>query len=434
MSEPDDDKKQQPEEELDTLKKRIKELERLEISREKLQDILRDSEQSYKRLVQYLTDYIYTVFIENGEAVYTYHGPGCQAVTGYSSKDYLDNPGLWFEMVYEDDQEVVRALTQKAQNGEEVAPFEHRIRHRDSSVRWIKNTIVLHKDESGRVVSYDGLINDITELKHIDNEKRRQQQQLIQADKMASLGVLVAGVAHEVNNPNNFILLNAQFLSDAWKNIRPILDEYYEQNGEFHLASIPFTESRQSITESLAGIIDGAVRIKKIVNSLKAFSRKDKGDLNQNIDLNAVVKSAVLLSNNLIHKSTYYFSTYLAENLPVIHGNRQQLEQVLINLLTNACHAVDDPEKSISVSTWFDEIEEKVVIEVRDEGVGIDPKNRNHVFDPFFTTKLDQEGTGLGLSISYQIIKDHNGAILFDSEPGHGTTVSLRLPVAHPVK
>ena len=105
-----------PEEEIARLRKRVAELERQEMTREKLQDFLRDSEQSYKRLVHYLTDYIYTVFIQDGEVVYTYHGPGCQAVTGYSSKDYLENPGLWFEMVYEDDREMVRKYSEQAPN------------------------------------------------------------------------------------------------------------------------------------------------------------------------------------------------------------------------------------------------------------------------------------------------------------------------------
>ncbi len=415
--------------EIEALQRRVRELERPELTRERLQDVLRDSEQSYKRLVQYLTDYIYTVFIENGEAIYTYHGPGCLAVTGYSSKDYADDPGLWFEMVYEEDRKRVRGFTQRAMQGEEVPPFEHRIIHRDGSIRWIKNTIVLHKDENGRVVSYDGLINDITSLKKAEEEKKLQQQQLIQADKMASLGVLVAGVAHEVNNPNNFILLNGQFLLDVWKDARPIFEEYYQQNGEFHLAGIPFSEARQSIGDSIAGIIDGAMRIQKIVSSLKAFARPEKEDFLQNVDINAVVKSAVLLSNNLIQKSTYHFHMELGEQLPLFRGNRQQIEQVILNLLTNACHALDHREQGITISTRREAEGQYILCEVKDEGMGIPTENMNRVLDPFFTTKRDREGTGLGLSISFQIIKDHGGHLLFDSEPGRGTTVTVKLPV-----
>ena len=414
-----------PEEEIAQLRKRVAELERQEVTREKLQDFLRDSEQSYKRLVHYLTDYIYTVFIQDGEVVYTYHGPGCQAVTGYASKDYLENPGLWFEMVYEDDREMVRKYS------EQVPPFEHRIYHRDGSIRWIKNTIVIHYDEDGNVVSYDGLINNITELKRIEKEKKQQQQQLIQADKMASLGVLVAGVAHEINNPNNFILLNGQFLSDAWKNIRVILDEYYNDHGNFDIAGIPYSESRKNITEALAGIIDGSVRIKKIVNNLKTFSRKDTGDLSQLVDVNQVVKSAVTLSNNMLHTSTYNFILQLGESLPTVRGNSQQLEQVVINLLTNACHALSDPNQKIILRTLMINDDKEIAIVVQDEGVGIDEKYQQSVFDPFFTTKQDREGTGLGLSISYQIIKNHGGSIELESQLNNGTTVTVYLPVAN---
>jgi PAS domain S-box-containing protein len=420
-----------PEEEIAQLRKRVAELERQEVTREKLQDFLRDSEQSYKRLVHYLTDYIYTVFIQDGEVVYTYHGPGCQAVTGYASKDYLENPGLWFEMVYEDDREMVRKYSEQAQRGIEVPPFEHRIYHRDGSIRWIKNTIVIHYDEDGNVVSYDGLINNITELKRIEKEKKQQQQQLIQADKMASLGVLVAGVAHEINNPNNFILLNGQFLSDAWKNIRVILDEYYNDHGNFDIAGIPYSESRKNITEALAGIIDGSVRIKKIVNNLKTFSRKDTGDLSQLVDVNQVVKSAVTLSNNMLHTSTYNFILQLGESLPTVRGNSQQLEQVVINLLTNACHALSDPNQKIILRTLMINDDKEIAIVVQDEGVGIDEKYQQSVFDPFFTTKQDREGTGLGLSISYQIIKNHGGSIELESQLNNGTTVTVYLPVAN---
>jgi PAS domain S-box-containing protein len=420
-----------PEEEIAQLRKRVAELERQEVTREKLQDFLRDSEQSYKRLVHYLTDYIYTVFIQDGEVVYTYHGPGCQAVTGYASKDYLENPGLWFEMVYEDDREMVRKYSEQAQRGIEVPPFEHRIYHRDGSIRWIKNTIVIHYDEDGNVVSYDGLINNITELKRIEKEKKQQQQQLIQADKMASLGVLVAGVAHEINNPNNFILLNGQFLSDAWKNIRVILDEYYNDHGNFDIAGIPYSESRKNITEALAGIIDGSVRIKKIVNNLKTFSRKDTGDLSQLVDINQVVKSAVTLSNNMLHTSTYNFILQLGEGLPTVRGNSQQLEQVVINLLTNACHALSDPNQKIILRTLMINDDKEIAIVVQDEGVGIDEKYQQSVFDPFFTTKQDREGTGLGLSISYQIIKNHGGSIELESQLNNGTTVTVYLPVAN---
>ena len=120
----------------------------------------------------------------------------------------------------------------------------------------------------------------------------------------------------------------------------------------------------------------------------------------------------------------------MAETLPTVRGNSQQLEQVVINLLTNACHALDDPNQKIVVSTQVVNEGKEIAIVVQDEGVGIDEKFQQSVFDPFFTTKQDRDGTGLGLSISYQIIKNHGGRIELESKPAHGTTVTVYLQVA----
>ena len=173
------------------------------------------------------------------------------------------------------------------------------------------------------------------------------------------------------------------------------------------------------------------MRIKKIVNNLKTFSRKDTGDLSQLVDVNQVVKSAVTLSNNMLHTSTYNFILQLGESLPTVRGNSQQLEQVVINLLTNACHALSDPNQKIILRTLMINDDKEIAIVVQDEGVGIDEKYQQSVFDPFFTTKQDREGTGLGLSISYQIIKNHGGSIELESQLNNGTTVTVYLPVAN---
>ena len=117
-------------------------------------------EQRYNRLLHYLTDYVYTVKIDNGVVTETYHGPGCYAVTGYTSEDYQAEPELWYKMVHEEDRELVLEQASRALAGKSVQPVEHRIIHSDGSIRWVKNSIVLSKDEFGRMISYDGLIND----------------------------------------------------------------------------------------------------------------------------------------------------------------------------------------------------------------------------------------------------------------------------------
>lgn len=247
---------------------------------------------------------------------------------------------------------------------------------------------------------------------------------------MATLGILVSGVAHEINNPNNYIMLNAKILSKVWNDITPILKQYYEINGDFVLAGMPYSKAHERIAQLISGISEGAERIQKIIQSLKDFARQDRGDLDQSVDINAVVETAILIVNNLIQKSTNRFSVKYAKELPIIKGNFQQLEQVIINLITNSCQALPSKEKRITVSTSYDRDSDSIVVKVRDEGMGIPAENLKHILDPFFTTKRNSGGTGLGLSVSYSIVKDHGGDLSFTSEPGKGTTTIVKLPVS----
>ena len=289
---------------------------------------------------------------------------------------------------------------------------------------------------SGNALLYEGsrptslLITgiDITERKQAEELARRQQQQLVQADKMASLGILVSGVAHEINNPNNFILLNAKIFSRAWNDVSPILAEYCEKNGDFVLAGMPYTQAHERIGQLISGMSEGAQRIQKIVQGLKDFARQDTGDLNQSVDVNSAVEAAVLIVGNMIRKSTNRFSCEYGTDLPKIRGNIQQVEQVIINLITNACQAIEDKESGLFISTSYNKDSDEVTVEVRDEGIGMHPEQLRHIIDPFFTTKRDTGGTGLGLSISYNIAKAHGGDLKFTSELGEGTTVTLILP------
>ncbi len=396
---------------------------------ESINKTIDSDDQRYYRLLNYLTDYIYTVKVQNGKAVETYHGPGCVAVTGYTSEDYVKDPELWYRMVHKEDREAVLEQANKALAGENVQPLEHRIIHRDGTIRWVKNSVVLSKDEYGNLLYYDGLINDITDLKRAEKLAETKQMQLIQADKMVALGTMVSGIAHEVNNPNNFILLNAQFLRKVWEDIQPILKEYYESNGDFVTAGIPFSISKEKTEKALSSIIDGTMRIQKITRSLTDFARKDSGELDQDVDLNQVIENSTTIASNLIKKSTDNFVVNYDRSVPIIKGNTQQLEQVLINLISNACHSLTSKDRKITISLLYDAEENAAVIEVRDEGTGIKAEYIKHIFDPFFTTKRDSGGTGLGLYISYNIVRSHNGKLVLKSEEGTGTTFRVVLPI-----
>jgi len=389
-------------------------------------------EERYARLIKYLTDYIYTVNIRDGAAVETYHGPGCVSITGYTSEDYRANPDLWYRMVPRADRDRVLDQARRALSGEQVQPLEHRIIHRDGSTRWIRNTIVVTKDDAGNAVAYDGLINDITQLKKAAAAEAIRRQQLIHADKMASLGVLVAGIAHEVNNPNNFILLNARLFARVWTDVLPVLDEYLARNGDFSVAGLPFSASRDKLGQSLEGILQGSDRIQNLTRNLTEYAKQDGGDLDEPVDLNSVVRMAIAITESEIRKSAATFRADYAPEMPRTRGSARQLEQVVINLITNACQAFDGAPGEIRITTYsFRETNEVGVI-VRDSGSGIREADLKYIMDPFFTTKRGKGGTGLGLSISSNIVKSHGGTLTLASEPGKGTRAKVLLPVIQP--
>jgi polar amino acid transport system substrate-binding protein len=258
---------------------------------------------------------------------------------------------------------------------------------------------------------------------------RRHQDKLIQADKMTSLGTLVSGVAHEINNPNGLLLLDIPTLKRVHDDAREILDDHFSEHGDFPLAGVPYSEMREEIPRILDGMLDGAQRIKRIVNDLKDFARRDDAGEKTLIDVNAATRTALRLVDPNIRACTRRFSASYAPELPQVMGNGQRIEQVIVNLVLNACQALPNAEKGVSLETAFDQQQGLVTIKVSDEGIGIAEEHLPYLLDPFFTTKRDSGGTGLGLSVSAGIVKEHGGTLVFHSRPGEGTTVTLSLPV-----
>jgi signal transduction histidine kinase len=149
----------------------------------------------------------------------------------------------------------------------------------------------------------------------------------------------------------------------------------------------------------------------------------------QIVNLNMVVKSSLILLGNMVKRATDNLTVELSPRIPTFHGNTQRIEQVVVNLVQNACQALENRSRVISISTDYDEERQRVVLEVRDQGEGIPPENLTKICDPFFTTKREGGGTGLGLSVTSTIVKDHHGELEFHSEPGNGTTVRVLFPV-----
>ncbi len=272
--------------------------------------------------------------------------------------------------------------------------------------------------------------SDITKSKEAEELAALQQRKLIQADKMVTLGILVSGMAHEINNPNNYIVLNAQAFQSMWQDMEPVLEAFSKENPDYAVHGLAYQELKSEIPGMLKGMADGALRIKHIVQNLKDFSRMEPEDMTQKIEVSKILDAAQVILGNMIKKSTNEFKVKINSNLPVVRGNFQRIEQVVINLLANACQATDDPSKPIYVEIEHNKNTREVVVTVMDKGPGIKPSHLKRVFDPFFTTKRNEGGTGLGLAVSYSIVKDHGGDLRLESTVGEGTTAILTLPVA----
>ena len=273
------------------------------------------------------------------------------------------------------------------------------------------------------------LTREISERRHAEEELRLNQQQLVQVDKMAALGVLVSGVAHEINNPTGLILLEVPTLKRAYADTSRILERYYQENGDFTCGGLPYSRMREELPRSLDKLLDAGKRIKRIVEDLKDFARQGDSTCDEIVDLNAVAQAAVRLVDPSIRKATTCFSAEYAPRLAHIRGNAQRIEQVLVNLILNACQALPDTNRCIQLTTGEEPARGTVFLRLRDEGSGISPEHLARLTDPFFTTKRDQGGTGLGLSVSAGIVKEHGGTLDFESIPGSETTVTLALPI-----
>ena len=291
-------------------------------------------------------------------------------------------------------------------------------------------TKLTHGDYRSKVnISTGDELQDLGEIfNRMGNELKLHQHQLLQADKMASLGVLVAGMAHEINNPNSLILLNICQLQRAWTDISPILEEHFLLHGDFQMGGLNYSEIGDEMPEILEDTRDRAERIKRIVHDLKNFSQHDQRPRTQSIDLNEVAEVAVRLVNSSIKRSTTHFSIFLADSLPRFNGTARRIEQIVINLLLNACQALEDDGQQITLTTGFLEKTGEVILDVENEGQGIPPDQLPKLTDPFYTTRREQGGTGLGLFISAGIAAEHGGCIEFTSNPGRGTRARLRLP------
>lgn len=258
---------------------------------------------------------------------------------------------------------------------------------------------------------------------------RMRQRKLKQADRIISLGVIAAGIAHEINNPNQFILNNAMMLDAICNDAKVIFERYYNENGDYKIGGNLYSEVREKIPLMVAGVRSGSDRITNIVKEIQKFARINPESNYKLVPLEEIVQSAITLLSRYIRESTDNLMLDFEPNLPSFEGDFQQIEQVVINLIKNACQALPDRSAMIKIKTARDEERREVVLEVTDEGHGIEEDILRHVTDPFYSTKHGDQGLGLGLSICDKIVTGHQGSLSFRSIPGKGTTAIVRLPI-----
>ena len=281
------------------------------------------------------------------------------------------------------------------------------------------------------------LESSYVEIKESHEKLKQAQSQLVQSEKMASLGQLAAGVAHEINNPIGFVMSNVGTLkeySDVIAKYIELANDLAEKSEGPEGVAIKKLDDEEDmnfivndINEIMSDCSDGLKRVKDIVANLKSFARSDEEDTSE-FDINECILNTVkVVWNELKYKVTLHKT--FSENLPMVQGHDGQIGQVIMNMLVNATHAIDE-KGDIFISTHVKS--DNVEVRIKDTGKGMSEAVQAKIFDPFFTTKGVSEGTGLGLSISYGLVESHGGKIEVESKEGEGTEFIITLPSSKP--
>jgi len=375
---------------------------------------------------------------------------------GYDAEDLVLGKQAFVDLVHPDDRALVETEVD-ARIAEGVARYEqeYRLITADNRAIWIKDRTRIGRNDDGTVSHFDCVLTDISETKQqqqalADNLYQQQQlnkrleeanNQLLQSEKMASIGQLAAGIAHELNNPIGFVHSNLGTLDGYLHDLMAIIDVYDKatQHPDCACTQLPMVEHikeerdfnflKSDIFSLVAESKDGLGRVRKIVQDLKSFSRVGEQEW-QEADLHQGLDSTL----NIVWNELKYKCKVVKEygDIPHIYCLISQLNQVFMNLLVNASHAIET-KGTITIRTR-PQGEDSVCVEISDTGKGIAPEHLNRIFEPFFTTKPVGKGTGLGLSLSYSIVQRHQGRIEVDSQPGEGATFRLILPIHPPVK
>lgn len=386
--------------------------------------------------------------VPSGDFKITFVSDNLKRILGYQADEMLNDPDFWINHIHPDDiPGIFSKLPHLFVEGRQT--HDYRFRHKNGYYLWIHDTLRLIRDADGEPLEVIGSLLDITERKSMEQalhkEKEEQKalikklhearEQLLQNEKMAAIGQLAAGVAHEINNPIGYINSNLHTLLNYTRGLielvqlyqvsEPLLRSYPETLNLIHSVKekIDLDYTKIDILELLDESQEGTGRVKQIVQDLKEFSHVDESEW-QKTDLHKGLDSTLNIARNEIKYKAEIIKNY--GEIPLVECIASQINQVFMNLLVNAAHAVEE-NGVITLSSGCEN--GQVWIEVKDNGKGIAPDVLSRIFDPFYTTKPVGVGTGLGLSLSYNIINKHGGHIDVESSPKQGACFRVWLPV-----
>jgi PAS domain S-box-containing protein len=359
----------------------------------------------------------------------TFVSNSIKEITGYTPAKFTENPTFWQEHIHPDDQkEILKELKSATRKG--TYQFEYRFQAADGSYRWFSDHRRLIRP-SNRSRSYMvGAWQDITENRRIRQEGELRLQQMIQSHKLKALGEVVTGVAHEINNPVSFIANNITLLEEMWTAVEPILASDGASHPDWGDKGISYVEVCTNMKEIIEEFKIASQRIKRVIAGLKEFARADETVQMKPIQIEEVIQGVLIIVGAQVRKTVPRIDRYIDSNLSPIQGHFQKIEQVIANLLINAHQSITPDRKGrIIITARNIERLKSILIEIEDNGIGMESEVLDHIFEPFFTTRRDKEGTGLGLSISYGLVKEHQGIIGVLSRPGLGSRFSIYLPL-----
>lgn len=389
---------------------------------------LKQSEECFRQLSENIREVFWLVSPDWADVYYV---SAAYAGIFNKSPDILyENPLHWLELVHPEDREQVQTMIDQAGGSldEELVFPEFRILREDMSVRWISFKIFPVCDQNNAVYRYAGLMEDIT-------ENKQTIEMLIQSEKMISMGGLAAGIAHELNNPLSGIIQGTQLIEQRFsEDLKKNQDAAAEVKVD--LSGMKQYMEKRSVTRILESIKESGLRASRIISDMLSISRRSdsrKGEAYVHRILDNIVNIA---RSDYDLKKKYDFKSIdivkeVDESLPPIFCNETEIGQVILNLLKNAAQALNTVagDEQPTITLRVEAINDKVRVEIEDNGPGMDESIQSRVFEPFFTTKKKEEGTGLGLSISKKIITlNHKGSISVKSKPGKGSTFTILLP------